>query len=268
MVSYCIHSTKTNVYADSDSIKGKRDVKTITPVPASQTRITLVAAVTAGDARIPPFFILEGSRPDKNQVLLNGELKVLDVGAGWAFAENAFMTNEIWETSVVPHLVHSINRLRQERGKPHHPVLIVLDGYGAHTNTGHALQMCRENNIVVLKMPSHTSHALQPLDVSVFAPYKKTFKRTVVEYMRGTGQSPNKYVLAKIVNAAWNETLEFKGVTGETYAQVGMRRTNIHPFREDWIEANAELFAFVEQHNPHTIQNRCKTKHSSEILLF
>ncbi|KAI1001129.1 hypothetical protein K3495_g7071 [Podosphaera aphanis] len=36
-------------------------------------------------------------------------------------------------------------------------------------------QICRENNIVTLYMPSHSSHVLQPLDVGCFSPLKRAY---------------------------------------------------------------------------------------------
>lgn len=37
--------------------------------------------------------------------------------------------------------------------------------------------MFQENNIVVAGLPAHKSHALKPMDLSVFSPMKEAFKR-------------------------------------------------------------------------------------------
>ncbi|KFX85877.1 hypothetical protein V490_09348 [Pseudogymnoascus sp. VKM F-3557] len=38
------------------------------------------------------------------------------------------------------------------------------------------LEFCFENNIILCRLPSHTSHKLQPCDVGVFAPLKAAYR--------------------------------------------------------------------------------------------
>lgn len=49
--------------------------------------------------------------------------------------------------------------------------MLVLDGYGGHIQFDF-LNLMKENGVVVVAQPAHTSHVLQPLDVTVFGPYK------------------------------------------------------------------------------------------------
>ena len=41
------------------------------------------------------------------------------------------------------------------------------------------LEYCFENNIILCRLPSHTSHKLQPCDVAVFAPLKAAYRGQV-----------------------------------------------------------------------------------------
>ena len=50
--------------------------------------------------------------------------------------------------------------------------LLVMDGHGSHI-TANVIAFCMEHAIDLLILPPHTSHVLQPLDVSVFAPLKR-----------------------------------------------------------------------------------------------
>lgn len=50
-------------------------------------------------------------------------------------------------------------------------MVLVLDGYGGHIQYPF-LQLMKDNRIVVIALPAHTSHVLQPLDITVFAAYK------------------------------------------------------------------------------------------------
>lgn len=61
--------------------------------------------------------------------------------------------------------------------------LLILDGHGSHATPGFD-QYCRINNIVTLYMPAHTSHLLQPLDVSCFSPLKRAYGQKVQELVR------------------------------------------------------------------------------------
>ena len=57
-------------------------------------------------------------------------------------------------------------------------LLLVLDGYGSHVQFK-TLQIFRKNRLVVVALPAHTCHVLQPLDVSVFSSYKSFLQREI-----------------------------------------------------------------------------------------
>ena len=48
--------------------------------------------------------------------------------------------------------------------------ILVVDGYGSHTMVPTVLQKLLDRKIICVSMPSHTSHELQPLDVTCFRP--------------------------------------------------------------------------------------------------
>jgi hypothetical protein len=56
----------------------------------------------------------------------------------------------------------------------HH--LLVLDGHGSHV-TLKALKQPMAFGLNMITLPSHNSHALQPLDVSCFKPFKIELKK-------------------------------------------------------------------------------------------
>jgi hypothetical protein len=56
----------------------------------------------------------------------------------------------------------------------------------------------------MVTLPSHTSHALQPLDVSCFKPFKIAFKKEKDATMvRNNYTKPNKVTLARWVEQHW-----------------------------------------------------------------
>jgi len=54
------------------------------------------------------------------------------------------------------------------------PVLLLLDNHVSHVSLA-GIDYCKENNIVLLSIPPHCSHELQPLDKTVYGPFKTFF---------------------------------------------------------------------------------------------
>jgi hypothetical protein len=61
--------------------------------------------------------------------------------------------------------------------------LLILDGYGSYSTPEFDL-FCKEHSIITLCMPPHSSHLLQPLDISCFAVLKRFYGQQIEEYMR------------------------------------------------------------------------------------
>ncbi|KAF2790796.1 DDE-domain-containing protein, partial [Melanomma pulvis-pyrius CBS 109.77] len=64
------------------------------------------------------------------------------------------------------------------------PRMLIWDGFSTH-ETLEILEFCFENNIILCRMPSHTSHKLQPCDVAVFGPLKAAYRDEVERMERG-----------------------------------------------------------------------------------
>ena len=59
--------------------------------------------------------------------------------------------------------------------------LMVLDGHKSHI-TLDVLQKAKTCGLDMISLPSHTSHALQPLDVACFGPFKKAFRAVRAQF--------------------------------------------------------------------------------------
>jgi hypothetical protein len=71
------------------------------------------------------------------------------------------------------------------------PRILINDGFTAHESL-EVLQFCHENNIILCRLPSHTSHKLQPCDVAVFGPLKTAYRERVENLYRGGANSVGK----------------------------------------------------------------------------
>jgi hypothetical protein len=79
--------------------------------------------------------------------------------------KRAYITKELFLVCMT-HFINSVKPSRENN------VLPLLDGHSTHTKNLQALKMAREHGVILLSLPGHTMHRLQPLDVSFFqAPY-------------------------------------------------------------------------------------------------
>jgi hypothetical protein len=69
--------------------------------------------------------------------------------------------------------------------------MLILDGHGSYLTTEFDCT-CSENNIILICMPPHFSHLLQPLDVSCFAVLKRQYGQLVEKQMRDGFNHVNK----------------------------------------------------------------------------
>jgi hypothetical protein len=82
--------------------------------------------------------------------------------------KNAWMTGHLFEKW----LDHFTEHLQKRGGiSPSNRHLLILDGYNSHV-TIEVIEKAWILGIDMISLPSHTSHALQPLDVSCFKSFK------------------------------------------------------------------------------------------------
>ena len=56
------------------------------------------------------------------------------------------------------------------------PVVLVMDNHDAHISA-ELIHAARENEVVLVGLPSHTTHLLQPLDVHINGPLKQKVRK-------------------------------------------------------------------------------------------
>ena len=61
--------------------------------------------------------------------------------------------------------------------------MLILDGHKSHHSAEFELYY-KQNNIITLCMPPHSSYKLQPLDVSYFGLLKQAYSRQIEDLMR------------------------------------------------------------------------------------
>lgn len=89
-------------------------------------------------------------------------------------------------------------------------IVLTLDGYAAHLSLP-ALTQFRDNGIVVVALPSHTSHKTQVLDASCFYPFKiavkDVFHDRALQTSRQQVSRNDVFTLVEIVSNAYYKTM-------------------------------------------------------------
>jgi hypothetical protein len=151
------------------ALPGKHQVGAITSGERG-IKSTCVCYMSAAGDFVPPMLILKRLR--FKQELSEGA----PPGTKLACTESRWITSEV----SVQWLKHFVATVKPSKGKK---VLIVLDRYSTHTKNLEATELARTNGVVLLSIPAHTTHRLQPLDISFFKPLSAYFNQACDKWM-------------------------------------------------------------------------------------
>jgi hypothetical protein len=84
------------------------------------------------------------------------------------------------------------------------PRLLICDGFGTHESL-EVMKFCFANRIILCRLPSHTSHKLQPCDVGVFGPLKTAYRAQVEQACRAGVGTIGKLHFTYLYDRAPNE---------------------------------------------------------------
>ncbi|USP74405.1 uncharacterized protein yc1106_01679 [Curvularia clavata] len=139
--------------------------------PGNREWVTAIECVNASGWCLPPFIILSGK--------VHQSSWYRDLPLDWTIgvSDNGWTTDELGLEWVKHFNQHTAARTAGVYR------LIILDGHSSHA-TPEFDQYCADNKIITLCMPPHTSHLLQPLDVSCYSPLKRAYGRQIEELAR------------------------------------------------------------------------------------
>ena len=211
--------------------KGKKQVGSITSAERGEL-VTVVCAVNAAGNAIPPMFVFPRVR-FKDDFMIGAP-----PGAKGASTRTGWMNEDTWP-EFLNHLI------QHTKCTPDHPILLILDNLKAHISLK-AVEKAKSNGIVLLTLPPHTSHRMQPLDVTVFGPFKTLYSRALDGWLRSNpGKTVSIYQIAGLVNEAFLSAVTPRNVTS------GFMSTGIFPYNRDIFPEEAFVPSMVsDQPNP------------------
>jgi hypothetical protein len=108
------------------------------------------------------------------------------------------------------------------------PRVLISDGFATH-ETLEILEFAIENNIILCRLPSHTSHKLQPCDVAVFAPVKAAYRDEVERLERGGVGTIGKQHFTYLYGPARERALTKRNIL------AGWKASGLYPFNPDKV---------------------------------
>ena len=148
-------------------VLARRVTRTVHQVmPDEREWLSVLVCVNAAGEAIPSFYVFKGKRFKRNYIAK------CESGAIMAMQPCAWMTGFLF-AKWISHFVKSVAQFGGVSPERRH--LLILDGHASHVSID-TLQEARRQGIDLLTLPSHTSHAMQPLDVCLFKPFKTAFK--------------------------------------------------------------------------------------------
>jgi hypothetical protein len=152
---------------------GKDDLRNCRGVGVKRTLVTAIECISADGRCLSPLIVWPA--------VTHRSTWTTHPTPGWHFAcsKTGYTDSEIslyW----IQHVFDPLTKSRAN-GKPR---ILISDGFAVHESL-EILRFCFENNIILRRLPSHTSHKLQPCDVALFGPLKVAYREQVEQLYRG-----------------------------------------------------------------------------------
>ena len=107
--------------------------------------------------------------------------------------------------------------LKQTKPTAEAPVLFILDGHSTHIKNLELLNTAREDHVVILCLPPHCTHRMQPADVTFMNPLSSYFDAEVTTWLRN---HPGRVVAQ----------FQFGEILGKAYIRAAQVTTAINGF--------------------------------------
>jgi hypothetical protein len=135
--------------------------------PGNREWVSIIECISATGYILPPLFIFQGQRIQEDWVntTIDKNAVVRVTPRGWT--DNTVAID--WIQHFEKHTT------RQTRGLYR---LLILDGHTSHISI-EFVQYCQNHKIVLLCLPPHSTHYLQPLDVGIFGPLAQAYRTLV-----------------------------------------------------------------------------------------
>ena len=197
----------------------KRMRKSFQAHPGRQEWVTSIECICADGTITSPFIIFKGEHISSAWIPKNAP-------HDWKFSCNS----KGWTSNI-----HGLEWLRRcfepaTREKANGRTrLLICDGHDSHI-TGDFILHCIQNNIILLLLPPHSSHILQPLDVGLFGPLKTAMSSQLHRLIRTGVSRLQKVEWLHYYVLPWSIALTQKNIA------AGWRGAGLFPFNPEKVQ--------------------------------
>ncbi|KAL0861585.1 hypothetical protein ABMA27_009084 [Loxostege sticticalis] len=182
--------------------------------PGRENTTVLLCANARGE-KAPPMIVYKGKNVWDSWVSPDDY-----PNTAYAATANGWMESEVFEKYFLKTFLPTIGDQR--------PVLLIYDGHATHVGLN-IIEKAREAGVTILKLPSHTSHVLQPLDISLMKPFKDRWDALLVKWQRlNVGVPLPKKEFARLIGEVWKQI-------DSQILKNGFRKAGIFPLNVDEI---------------------------------
>lgn len=217
-------------------------------------QVTFCGIILANGNTIPPAYVFPRVR-FKESFLTGAPEGSIGIASpkGW-------MTNEGF-LAVIAHIKKYTYACKEN------PVLVLLDNHYTHASL-ELILYCRENGLVLLTFPPHTTHRLQPLDICVFGPFKTRCRASFNEWMsKHPGKAITIYDIAYITAKPFNETFNRHNIISG-FLKSGCYPLNKNIFTEDdFVSAQVTEQPFSISENTTAPSERSSSEPSTHVTV-
>jgi hypothetical protein len=196
---------------------GKDDKRKYRGARVKRTTVTAIECISGDGRYLHPMIIWPATTHRSNWITYPTP--------GWQYAcsESGYTDSHI----SLEWLKRIFDPETKERAKGR-PRVLICDGFGTH-ETLEVLEFCLENNIILCRLPSHTSHKLQPCDVAVFAPLKAAYRDEVERLERGGVNAIGKEHFTSLYSRARSKAFTQRNI------RSGFSACGLFPFNPDRV---------------------------------
>lgn len=192
------------------SKKGKKSIGKVVSGERGQL-VTAVCCFNAAGNYIPPALIYPRKR--EKEELLNGA----PTGSLLMVSDSGFINTDLFLKWLVHFQKYTHSSIEKK-------VLLIMDNHASHISLP-AINFCRTNGIILLSLPPHCSHKLQPLDRGFFGPLKTAYSQQCDYWqVSNPGKAITQFKIAELFGRAYDK------VASIDKAKSSFKATGIWPF--------------------------------------
>ena len=215
-------------------------------------QVTFVGCGNASGQVIPPMIIFDAKK--LNHAWTQKEVP----GTKYGLSDKGWITTDLFEAWLMEHFLQYAVSLR--------PLLLLLDGHSTHYQPD-VVRYAKENNVIMLCLPPHTTHETQPLDCGVFAPLKSHWSAVCHDFtQKNPGKVITKFNFNQLFSEAWLHAIVPSNII------PGFRTCGVYPFNpgavsvtdDEYMPAQGSSSAWLEEEEPPSVSHHVSDSRVSD----